>query len=159
SSESNDNTAPAAGVNLFERRLARYFVERAATAQQNTVASARQIAQLANSVFAESSAALANSWALRRLADPFGESAEGQVDAAAAARLREIINHHLTAIGVRTRTLRSQLEPALVSIAGTRVEAAPSAQPAEGARKAQVMRLFKAAEQVQRLGYCLFESG
>jgi len=36
---------------------------------------------------------------------------------------------------------------------------APAPQPAEGTRKARVMRLFKAAEQVQRLGYRLFESG
>jgi hypothetical protein len=159
SSESNDNDAPAAGVNQFEQRLARYFAERGDVAQQNTAAGARRIAQLANSVFTESSAALANSWALRRLADRFDESDDEQVDAAAAARLREIINHHLTAIGVRTRNLRSQLEPALVSIAGARVETAPAPQPADGTRKARVMRLFKAVEQAQRLGYRLFESG
>jgi hypothetical protein len=158
SSESNDGAAPAAGVNQFERRLARYFAE-GAGAQQNPGAITRRIAQLANSVFAESSGAVANSWALRRLADRFDESADGQVDAAAAERLREIINHHLAAIGAQTRNLRSQLEPALVSIAGTRVETASSAQSAEGTRKARVMRLFKAAEQVQRLGYRLFESG
>jgi hypothetical protein len=156
--DTNDDDAPAAGVNNFERRLARYFAERGG-AQQNTAATARQTAQLADSVFSESSAALASSWALRRLTDRFDESAEGQVDAAAAGRLREIVNHHLIAIGARSRNLRSQLEPALVSIAGARVETTPATQSVDGTRKARVMRLFKAAEQLQRLSYRLFESG
>lgn len=159
SSDSNDNAAPAAGVNHFERRLARYFAEGSNAAQQNPATITRQIAQLANSVFAESSAALANGWALRRLAERFDESADEPVDAAAAERLREIINHHLTAIDVRIRNLRTQLQPALVAIAGPRTETAPSLQPSERTRKARVTRLFKAVEQVQRLGYRLFESG
>lgn len=155
SSESDGNAA--GGVNQFEQRLALYLTERSNAGPENQASVNRQIAQLANSVFAESSAALTNSWALRRLADRFDASADEQVGAGAAERLREIILNHVAEIGVRTRNLRSQLEPALVSIAGTR--AVTAASPAEGTLKARVMRLFKAVEQVQRLSYRLFQSG
>jgi hypothetical protein len=152
------NAAPAAGVNHFEERLANYFAERANPTQKDRAAINRQITQLANSVFAESSAALANGWALRRLAERFNESAEEQVDAAAAERLREIISDHLSEIGVRNRNLRARLEPVLVAITGTRAEAAPSPRSAEGTRSARIMRLFEAIEQAHQLAYRLFDS-
>ncbi|HZS10141.1 MAG TPA: zf-HC2 domain-containing protein [Blastocatellia bacterium] len=155
--EANGDSAPA-NVNLFERRLVRYFAERAA-APEDAAAINRRIAQLANSAFAESSAALANGWALRRLAERFDDSPDEQISGAAAARLREVIGNHLAEINTRSRNLRTLLEPALVSIARTQSGAAPSPQPAEGTRKARVMQLFKAVEQVQRLSYRLFNSG
>jgi hypothetical protein len=154
----NTNAAPAAGANHFEQRLADYFAERADPRQKDRAAINRQITQLANSVFAESSAALANGWALRRLAERFDESVDEQVDAAAAERLREIISDHLSEIGVRNRNLRAQLEPVLVAIAGTRVEAVPSPRSAEGTRSARIMRLFEAIEQAHQLAYRLFDS-
>src|SRR5262245_18878695 len=61
--EANSNSAPAARVNLFERRLVRYFAERGPGAPENAAAINRRIAQMANSAFAESSAALASGWA------------------------------------------------------------------------------------------------
>jgi hypothetical protein len=157
-SEPNTNAAPAAGVNHFEQRLANYFAERADPAQKNRAAINRQIIQLANSVFAESSAAMANGWALRRLAERFNGSLDGQVSAVAAEQLTEIISDHLLEIGVQNRKLRAQMEPVLVAIAGTRVEAAPSPRPAEGTRRARVMRLFEAIEQAHQLAYRLFDS-
>jgi anti-sigma factor RsiW len=155
--DANGDRAPAAGVNLFERRLARYFAERAA-APEDAAAINRRIAQMANSAFAESSAALASGYALRRLAEQFDDGSDEQMSVAAAARLREVISNHLAEINTRSRNLRTLLEPALISIAGTRDLASPSPQPAEGTRKARVMRLFKAVEQVQRLSYRLFDS-
>jgi hypothetical protein len=159
--EASSDSAPAASVNLFERQLARYFAERAA-APEDAAAINRRIAQMANSAFAESSAALASGWALRRLAAAFddgpGEQMDEQMSVAAAARLREVISNHLAEINTRSRNLRTLLEPALISIAGTQTGASPSPQPAEGTRKARVMRLFKAVEQAQRLSYRLFDS-
>jgi hypothetical protein len=157
--EPNTKAAPAAGVNHFEERLANYFAKRANHTQKDRAAINRQITQLANSVFAESSAALANGWALRRLAERFDASLDEQADAAAAERLREIISDHLSEIGVRNRNLRAQLEPVLVDIAGTRAEAAPSPWSAEGTRSARIMRLFEAIEQAHQLAYRLFDSG
>jgi Putative zinc-finger len=157
-SEPNSNAAPAGGVNHFEERLANYFAERADPRQKDRAAINRQITQLANSVFAESSAALANGWALRRLAERFKESLDEQVDAAAAERLREIISNHLSEIGVRNRNLRAQLEPVLVAIAGARVEEAPSPRSAEGTRRERIMRLFKSIERGHQLAYRLFDS-
>lgn len=163
----NGDRAPADSVNLFERRLARYFAERGGAAPASVPEDAatinRRIAQMANSAFAESSAALASGWALRRLAVAFdggpGEQTDDQMSAAAAARLREVISNHLAEINTRSRNLRMQLEPALISIAGTQPGVAPSPLPADGTRKTRVMRLFKAVEQVQRLSYRLFASG
>jgi hypothetical protein len=157
--DANGDRAPDAGVNLFERRLARYFAERAGTASEDAAAINRRIAQMANSAFAESSAALASGYALRRLAEQFDDGSDEQMSVAAAARLREVISNHLAEINTRSRNLRTLLEPALISIAGTQTGASPSPQPAEGTRKARVMRLFKAVEQVQRLSYRLFDSG
>jgi RNA polymerase sigma factor (sigma-70 family) len=165
--DANDDRSPIAGVNQFERRLARYFAERSAAAPpsspEDAAAINRRIAQLANSAFAEASAALAGGWALRRLVERFDdgpdEQTNEQMSAAAAARLPEVISNHLAEINTRSRNLRTLLEPALISIAGTRDSASPSPQPAEGTRKARVMRLFKAVEQVQRLSYRLFDSG
>ncbi len=160
--DANGDSAPAAGVNLFERRLARYFAERASV-PEDAAAINRRIARMANSAVAESSAALASGWALRRLAERFddgpGEQMDEQMSVAAAARLREVIGNQLAEINTRSRNLRTQLEPALISIAGTQAVVSPSAQPAEGTRKARVMRLFKAVEQVQGLSYRLFDSG
>jgi Putative zinc-finger len=158
SSEPNTNVAPAAGVNHFEQRLANYFTERADPTQRDRAAINRQIIQLANSVFAESSAAMANGWALHRLVERFNESLDRQVSAPAAERLREIISDHLIAIGVRNRTLRTQMEPVLVAIAGTRAKAASSPRPAAGTRRARIMRLFEAIEQAHQLAYRLFDS-
>jgi hypothetical protein len=158
--KANSDSSPAAGVNLFERRLARYFAERA-TAPEDAAAINRRIAQLANSAFAESSAALSSAWALRRLAVAFDDGPDEQMNeqmSVAAARLREVIGNHLAEIKTRSRNLRAQLEPALISIAGTQAGAAPSPLPAKEARKARVMRLFNAIEQVQRLSYRLFDS-
>jgi Putative zinc-finger len=155
--DQNTNATPAAGVNHFEQRLANYFAERIDPAQKNTAAINRQIIQLANSVFAESSAALANGWALRRLAERFNESADGKADAAAAERLREIISNHLSEIGVRNRKLRARLEPVLVAIAGTMAIHSP--RPAAGTRNARIMQLFEAIEQAHQLAYRLFDSG
>jgi hypothetical protein len=146
----------------LERRLARYFAERAAapaSVPEDAAAINRRIAQMANSAFAESSAALASGWALRRLAERFADGPNEQMDVAAATRLREVISNHLAEINKRSRNLRAQLEPALIFIAGTQAVVSPSPQPAEGTRKARVMRLFKAIEQVQRLSYRLFASG
>jgi hypothetical protein len=137
--------------------LARYFAERAA-APEDAAAINRRIAQMANSAFAESSAALASGYALRRLAEQFDDGSAEQMSVAAAARLREVISNHLAEINTRSRNLRTLLEPALIFIAGTQTGVSPSPQPAEGTRKARVMRLFNAVEQVQRLSYRLFDS-
>jgi Putative zinc-finger len=157
-SEPSLSAEPAAVMNHFEERLANYFAERAGPTQKNRAAINRQITQLANSVFAESSAALTNGWALRRLAERFNESLDEQVGAAAAERLREVISDHLSEIGVRNRNLRVQLEPVLVAIAGMRAEAASSPPPAEGTRRALIIRLFESIEQAQQLAYRLFDS-
>lgn len=157
-SEPSLSAEPAAVMNYFEERLANYFAERALPTQKNRAAINRQITQLANGVFAESSAALTNGWALRRLAERFNESVDEQVDAEAAERLREIISDHLSEIGVRNRNLRVQLEPVLVAISGTRAEAASSPRPAEGTRRARIMRLFESIEQAQHMAYRLFDS-
>ncbi|MCI0392506.1 MAG: zf-HC2 domain-containing protein [Acidobacteria bacterium] len=156
--QANSGSAPAASVNLFERRLSRYLAERGAAAPEDAAAINRRIAQMANSAFAESSAALASGWALRRLAERFDDGPDEQMSVAVATRLREVISNHLAEINTRSRNLRTQLEPALISIAGTQTGAPTSPQPAEGTRKARVMRLFKAVEQVQLLSYRLFDS-
>ncbi|HKX33237.1 MAG TPA: zf-HC2 domain-containing protein [Blastocatellia bacterium] len=158
SPEPNLSAAPAAGVNHFEERLAGYFAERAAPAQKNRAAIDRRITQFANSVFAESSAALANGWALRRLAERFNENGDEQLSATSAGRIREIIGDHLSEIRARNRNLRAQLEPALVAIGGTGTEAAPSPRPAEGTRRARIMRLFESIEQTHQTAYRLFDS-
>lgn len=161
--DSSGVSTAAPGVNQFERRLARYFAERNNAAPQNPEATSRRIAQLANDVFAESSAALTSAWALRRLAERFNESfneSRGEpLSVEAAARLREIIGDHLAEIRVRHHNLRARLEPALVFVAGEQATAVPSTEISEGTRKARVMRLFRAAEQVHQLTYRLFDSG
>jgi hypothetical protein len=154
--ESKGDQAPTASVNLFERQLARYFAERNA-GTGDAAAINRRIEQLANSASVEASAALASGYALRRLAEQFGDGPDEQASAA-AARLREVISNHLAEIKRRSLNLRTQLEPVLLSIAGAQTGAPPSPQPAEGTRKARVLRLFKAVEQVQRLSYRLFDS-
>lgn len=162
SPDANSDSSPVADVNLFERRLARYFAEHAA-APEDAAAINRRIAQMANSAFAESSAALASGWALRRLAERFEDVQNEEINEPMSlvtdARLREVINNHLAEINTRSRNLRSLLEPALVSIAGIRDRASHSPQPVGGARKERVMRLFNAIEQVQRLSYRLFAAG
>lgn len=155
--EANKDRTPAAGVNLFERRLARYFAERFAPG--DAAAINHRIEQLANSAAAESSAALANGWALRRLVERLDAGPDEPMSDAAAAQLREVISNHLAAINTRSRNLRTLLEPALISIAGAQALTAPAPQSAEETRKGRVMRLFKALEQVQRLSYRLFDAG
>src|SRR5207244_1039336 len=145
------------GANLFERRLARYFAERTA-GPGDAAAINRRIEQLANRASTEASAALASGYALRRLAEQFGDGLDEQMSVAAATRLREVISNHLAQIETRSRNLRTQLEPVLTFIAGAQIPASPSPQSTDGTRKARMMRLFKAVEQVQRLSYRLFDS-
>jgi len=161
--DSGGVTAAMPGVNQFERRLARYFAERNTAAPKNTEANTeatdRQIAQLSNDVFAESSAALANAWALRRLAERFNENADEPINSEAARRLREIMGNHLAEIRTRQRNLRARLEPALIFVAGAQTTAVPSSEVPGATRKERVMQLFRAVEQVHQLTYRLFDSG
>lgn len=154
--EQKSDQSPTANVNLFERQLVRYYAERG-VGPGDAASINRRIEQLANRVSAEASAALTNGYALRRLAEQFADSPDEQTSVA-AARLREVISDHLAEIKRRSSNLRMQLEPVLLAIAGTRNNALPSPQLAEGTHKTRVMRLFKAVEQVQRLSYRLFDS-
>ena len=159
SAEPRPGAAPSAVINHFEERLANYLAERADPAQKNRAVINRQITQLASGIFAESSAALAHGWALRRLAERFNENGDAQDGAVAAERLREIIGDHLSEISVRNRQLRARLEPMLVAIAGTRAGMVPAPRPADGTRSGRMKRLFEAIEHAHQLAYRLFDAG
>jgi len=154
--EPKEAQAPPAGNNSFERRLARYYAEHT-DGPRDAASINRRIEQLANSASAEASAALTNGYALRRLADQFA-AVPDEPSSVATTRLHEVISDHLAEIKKRSNNLHRQLEPVLLAIAGTRATALPAPQPAGGTRKARVMQLFKAIEQVQRLSYRLFDS-
>lgn len=156
-------TVATPGVNQLERRLARYFAERNTTAPNNTGATteavARQMAQLSNDVFAESSAALTAAWALRRLAERFNEGADEPGSAEAARRLREIIGNHLVEIRSRQRKLRALLAPPLIFIVREQATTVPAAEVSGETRKARVMQLFRTVEQLQQLTWRWFDAG
>ena len=129
--------------------LARYFVERGESSQQTQ----QRVAQLSKAVVSESNAALSEAWALRRLATRFAAWQEDELPSEAKQRIRDMKRDHLSRLKVHCRTLRAQLEPALIGIAGemNAANVSPEASP-----QAQVLQVFKSVEQVYQLTHKLF---
>jgi hypothetical protein len=140
----------ASGVNAFQQRMTRYFVEREEGPQRVQ----QRVAQVSNAVVSESAAALAEAWALRRLADRFGTAPNKELSPEASRQIEEIKRDHITRLKARYRTLRNQLEPALIAIAGERAPAVNS--PAEPSLQAQAMLIFRSVDQVYQLTHKLF---
>ncbi|MBI1761421.1 MAG: zf-HC2 domain-containing protein [Acidobacteria bacterium] len=147
----------AASVNPFQQKMAEHFGGRAGLSEAERQEINRQVAQLANAIETDASAAMAEAWALRRLAERFGQPTDANASAASPAarqRIDEMIGNHAARLKLRTRNLRARLEPLLVTLAG----AAPavSFNPAASSQaqigwQAQIGTIFKTVEQVSRL--------
>jgi anti-sigma factor RsiW len=142
----------APGRSAFEKRLAQYFAAQGES-RKNTES---KIAELSNAVVAERAAALAEAWALRRLAERFSAAREGEITPASRQRIEEMLSHHVARLRERTRALRGRLEPVLVAIAGGNAALPPLA--AEPDWQTQALMVFKSVEQVHQLAGRLFAS-
>ncbi|NOT60817.1 MAG: hypothetical protein HOP19_11410, partial [Acidobacteria bacterium] len=143
-------TAGASGNagGTFEQRLARYFAEREAAPNSINL----KVAQLSNEVVAESSAALSEAWALRRLLERY--PADSELTPAARQRVAEIRANHLARLKAQSNKLRARLEPVLLSF-GKSPAPRPSS-PTEATKQEQMLLVFKAVEQVQQTTHRLF---
>jgi hypothetical protein len=142
----------AQGRSVFEQRLVNYFTARG----ENRKNAELKITELSNGVVTDRAAILAETWALRRLAERFSAEREREITPASRQRIEEMINHHVARLRERTRTLRGHLEPVLVAIAAnTGGRSAPS-QPVERDWQAQALMVFKSVERVYQLAGLLF---
>jgi anti-sigma factor RsiW len=144
-------TSGASGAqagNAFEQRLARYFAEREPAGSDRGNIDLK-IAQLFNEVVTESSAAMSEAWALRRLLERFAAEKENDISPAARQRIEEMTANHIARLKTQNHKLRARLEPVLLSIAGGKTPAAPA--PVESTRQAHALRVFRAVEQAQRM--------
>ncbi len=143
------------GANAFEQRLARYFAEREPSPKSNDQRNVNlKIAQLSNEVVTESSAAMWEAWALRRLLERFAAEKENELSPAARQRIEEMTANHIARLKTQNRQLRARLEPVLLSIAGGKTPAAPA--PVESTKQAQALLVFRAVEQVLQMTDRLF---
>jgi len=145
----NTNSLAGSG-GTFEQRLARYFGEREKSSDQHSIN--LKVTQLSNEVVAESSAALAEAWALRRLLERY--PADSELTPAARQRVAEILANHLARLKAQSNKLRARLEPILLSIGKSPAMRPPS--PTEATKQEQVMLVFKTVEQVQQTTHRLF---
>ena len=138
--------------NAFEQRLARYFAEREPEPNGSDQRSVNlKVARLSNEVVAESSAALSEAWALRRLLERFPPEIE--LTPAARRRVEEMAANHFAPLKAQSRKLRARLEPALLSMTEPPGSSAP---PPESMKQAQALRVFRAVEQARQMTLRLF---
>jgi len=138
--------------NAFEQRLARYFAEREPEPNGSDQRSVNlKVAQLSNEVVAESSAALSEAWALRRLLERFPP--ESELTPAARQRVEGMAANHFARLKAQSRKLRARLEPALLSMTKTPHLSAP---PPESTKQAQALRVFRSVEQARQMTLRLF---
>src|SRR5262249_49493525 len=110
------------------------------------------VAQLSNEVVAESSAALSEAWALRRLLERFPP--ESELTPAARQRVEGMAANHFARLKAQSRKLRARLEPALLSMTKTPHLSAPP--PPESTKQAQALRVFRSVEQARQMTLRLF---
>ncbi len=145
-------TSGAPAGKAFEQRLARYFAEREPAPKSSDQRSVSlKVAQLSNEVVAESSAALSEAWALRRLLERFPP--ENELTPAARQRVEGMTANHLARLKAQSRKLRARLEPALLSMTKAPGSSAP---PPESTKQAQALLVFRAVEQAQQMTHRLF---
>lgn len=106
--ESSAREAVTPTVNVFQQHLETYFSERGLS----RAAASQRAAQFANAVFAETSAALSEAWALRRLAERFATPPESET---ARQQLTDMQNNLLTKLRQRSRNLHAQFDPLLTA--------------------------------------------
>jgi len=141
------------GRNEFEKRLARYFAARGESRKDAEL----KIAELSNAVVAETSAAMSEAWALKRLASRFTAEREREITPAARRRIEEMLNRHTARLTERARALRMRLEPALTAIAGgATIANSPTTTGADW--RTQALMVFDCAERVHQLAGRLFTS-
>jgi hypothetical protein len=140
--EQPDSAAPRRSA--FERRLAEYFVARGESRQDAGL----KIAELSNAVVADTSAAMSEAWALRRLAERFPAERDGEMTAAARRRVEEMTAQHVARLRARAARLRARLEPPLAAIAGA--SAAP-VTAAEAGWQVRALAVFESVERAHQL--------
>ncbi|MGI8783662.1 MAG: zf-HC2 domain-containing protein [Acidobacteriota bacterium] len=144
-------------TNAFEQRLARYFAEREPSPKSNDPRNVDlKIAQLSNDVVSESSIAMWEAWALRRLVERFAAEKENEFSPTARRRIEEMMTNHLTRLKTQSRNLRARLEPILISIAGDGAPVLSAPAPSESTKQALALLVFRAVEQVQQMTHRLF---
>jgi len=151
----NAVTSTAPGANAFEQRLARYFTERESAGNDRQNINLK-IARLSNEVVSESSAALSEAWALRRLLERFAAEKDEDRSIAARQRIEEMAANYIVRLKTQSRRLRMRLEPVLISIAGAKAPVVSAPSPSEPTKQAQALSVFKAVEQTQQMTHHLF---
>ncbi len=139
---------PAATAPPFQQILIEHFGGRKGLSEAERQEVNARVTQFYNAVEADASAALAEAWALRRLADRFAATNGAELDATSRQRLAEIESNHLARLRRRSRNLQARLHPLLVAVAG---DAPAVSQPIETTRQAQILAAFRAIEQASRL--------
>lgn len=109
-----------------------------------------EIKELSNTALALSEAALAEAWALRRLAERYTPAELARLNPQSRRKLTLIVRDHLKALRGRIESIRALLTPALQSVAGDRPESAPSVAW-ETSWPAFSAPLFKTLQRMNRL--------
>ena len=138
----------AAAAPPFQEKLIEHFGGRKGMGEAERLEVNRQVTQFYNAVEADASAALAEAWALRRLQERFASEPGVELDAASRRRLEEMAGNHLARLRRRARNLQARLRPLLITLAGDAPAMSPVIEPS---RQAQILTVFRAAEQVSHL--------
>ncbi|MGH9627291.1 MAG: hypothetical protein ACRD7E_02845, partial [Bryobacteraceae bacterium] len=141
----------------LQASLEAYFTRQSG---DDTAAARRQVVELANQAVEYADQLLAEAWALRRLAERFGDAPPDKLPAPAAWLLEVMVRDHLLAIregGVRLHTV---LGPSLNSVVSDRGAEAvgqdASAGSVESVRDTGSHRIFQSAQQLRGIVFALF---
>jgi hypothetical protein len=134
----------------FRQKLARHFERRLATTDAAWTSAA--VAQLSNDAVSLCSAAMAESWAMRRLAEHYATAGQASLAPTDRERLDQILKTHAQRIGARVGRLQLLLAPVLAELSGNHLP------PDSGERMAtadhwvaQTQAIFQNVKQLDRL--------
>lgn len=140
----------------LEEQLEAYFA-RNPGASSETASASRKVAELADEAVVHADELLAEAWALRRLAERYGEARPDQLPAAATWLLEVMVRDHLQAVRERIGHLRSLVGPPFAVIAekggANPFRGIPVSGSDDLAWDAALLRVFHS---VQRLRWSVF---
>jgi hypothetical protein len=153
------NEPTTATGNALQQRLTRHFAGRGAMSQEEQKAASVKAARWSSAAISASEAALAEAWALRRLAERYAPGRAGEMTPTSAGRLDELVRDHARELAAHARRLRGLLEPTLTSLARDGAPAAPSPSPSAasggGHWSSHALAAFSVVAEVDRLTHRL----
>ncbi|MGE0131711.1 MAG: hypothetical protein AB7U82_26815 [Blastocatellales bacterium] len=143
----------------FQQKLAQYFERRLATTDAARINAA--VAQLSNEAVSLSASAMAEAWAMRRLAERYSETEQSPLSPADRQRLDQMLVTHARRIGARIRRLQTLLAPVLADLSGDPSQALSGAGASSSATDwaERTQAIFNEVKQLDRLsGELLIDS-